>query len=203
MRLLLLLAVGCLLGLTTWGQAKPYPKIDTSRQSREYWDAWYKDLEGASVTLNRDTLRVGDEVRRIASDLNYRNLIYPAQYTWPQTITFIENMELKKAFWYLINIFATQKNHQTLVMQTVVAYDQIMDMEKILTSTFYSYAPFEPAVCQFKGGKPVISRPDLLEKKMMVVKEMVRLVGAYREKNKGVKPLVPLVKTGAQPQKHN
>lgn len=207
MKTLLLCAAALLAGLTAWSQAltgpmKSYPKIDTSRASRAYWEAWHKDLYEASASLRNDTMRITPEVRRTATDEAYRRVLYPAKYTWPTTIGFIDQMELKKAFWYLINLYAADTVNRKLVLQSVFVYDQIMDMEKILTSTFYSYAPFEPTVCQFKQGRPVITRPDLLEKKMQSVKELVVYVRTYREQKKKGAPSLPAnaVARGQQPR---
>jgi hypothetical protein len=74
-------------------------------------------------------------------------------------------MDLKKAFWHIINLYRTDTLHKELALQTFVVYDSLVDMQKILINTFYTYALTDPEVCVFKNGKPEIVHPDILEAK--------------------------------------
>jgi len=40
-------------------------------------------------------------------DSVYRKSVYPEVYTWPAAVGLMNRMELKKAFWYLINLYET------------------------------------------------------------------------------------------------
>ena len=86
-------------------------------------------------------------------------------------------MEIKKAFWYFINLYP--EDHD-LVMQSVLHYDNLFEVDHVLLAAFYTYAFADPEVCRIEEGKPVISRPDLIEEKLHTVREMIEKVTKYR-----------------------
>ncbi|HEY9341884.1 MAG TPA: hypothetical protein VIQ23_09900, partial [Hanamia sp.] len=110
----------------------------------------------------------------------YRQTVYPEIYTWPVAIQTLKEMDLKKAFWHIINLYKTDTVHKELALQTFVVYDSLIDMQKILINTFYTYALTDPQVCVFKNGKPEIVHPDILEAKFNKVKEIVNYIDYYR-----------------------
>jgi hypothetical protein len=59
-------------------------------------------------------------------------------------------------------------------------------MDKILLSTFYTYAFADPEACRILNNKPEIVRPDILEKKLRTTRELVNYIWINR-KNKAEK----------------
>jgi len=78
-------------------------------------------------------------------------------------------MQYKKGFWYLINLYERDSIFKEPVIEIFVNIDQVMDMEKILVSTFYTYAVLDPLVCELVNNKPIILRPDIVENKLSEV----------------------------------
>ena len=93
-------------------------------------------------------------------------------------------MELKKGFWYLINLYAADTANKKLVIDALVPFEQMMDMEKVMVSTFYTYALLDPKVCNISNGKPVIKRPDIVEKEFGQLKEIIAYIDYYRKERK-------------------
>jgi hypothetical protein len=162
-------------------------KIDSSRESVLYWSKWTNDLYDKGVDSKKDSFFVKEEVVKLLKDSAYRKQVYPAQYEWAGAVGFLQQMELKKAFWYLINLYQTDTQHRDLVVGTFALYDSLMEMDKILVSTFYTYAFPDPRVCRMVNGKPEIYRPDILEKGLRTTKEIAGYLWAYREKKAGAK----------------
>ena len=72
-----------------------------------------------------------------------------------------------------------------MVIGTLVLYDSLVEMDKLLINAYYTYAFTDPRVCRVKNGKPDIFRPDLLEKNLMVTKEIINNVRMYRQRKNG------------------
>jgi hypothetical protein len=69
-------------------------------------------------------------------------------------------------------------------MKTILAYDELFEMDRALLSAYYTFSMIDPQVCDFVDGKPVIKRPDVVEAKLASVKEMVGYVLSYRAQEK-------------------
>jgi hypothetical protein len=150
-----------------------------------YWSEWWQDLHSMGVEAKNDSLIVRQEVLRLFNDTAYRRLAYPDTYNWPLAVALMRNMELKMAFWHLINLYHTDTANRSYVLGTFVAYDSLMNMDKILLSTFYTFAFADPRVATVKNNKPHIFRPDLLEQGLVRLKEIIAQVWYYRdERNK-------------------
>lgn len=162
-------------------QMKTQLKIDRSKESITYWDNWVNNLTDMGVEANADSFFVKQEVIKAMTDTAYRATLYPAKYNWPLAVALLQKMELKQAFWHLMNLYDTDVEHRPMILGTFVAYDSLMDMAKVLTSTYYTYAFADPRVCRIKNNKPDIFRPDLLEKELMRTKEIVNNIFASRE----------------------
>lgn len=117
------------------------------------------------------------EVQHIITNDSLRFSLYPEVYTWEQTLLLMQQMELKRAFWFLINLYPLQKE---LVMRTVLGYDELFEMEHALVAAFYTYSMLDPGVCDFVDGRPIVKRPDVVEAKLAAVKEMVGYILSYR-----------------------
>ena len=138
---------------------------------------WAANIYEHGVRQDADSLFISAEVHRILSNPELKAFLYPETYSWESTIYLLEKMELKKAFWFLINLYPQNKE---MVMKTILRYDKILKMDKALISSLYTYAMLDPRVCDFANGKPTVKRPDLLEESLGNVKEMVDYVTYYR-----------------------
>jgi len=173
-----LLAVIAALSANGFGQQ--LMKIDTSKQSVEHWQKWMTDLNEMGVEKKNDSFYVKEEVVKLLKDPAYRNAVYPAVYNWAATVSLLKQMELKKAFWHMINLYQTDTAHRNIVIGTFILYDSLMDMDKILVNSFYTYAFTDPQVCRIKNNKPDIFRPDILEQKLRTTKEIVGYIWMNR-----------------------
>lgn len=172
------------LALAGQTQGKAAPRIDTSRASIEYWQKWLSSLTEMGVESKSDSFFVREEVVRLLKDSAYRSTVYPSVYKWPAVTSLLKKMELKKAFWQMINLYQTDTGRRNLVVGSFILYDSLMDMDKVLLGTFYTYAFTDPEVCRVKNGKPDIFRPDILEKKLRTTREIIQYIWTSRENKK-------------------
>jgi hypothetical protein len=173
--------------LAGFSQSSLPVKIDSSRESVLYWSKWSNDLYDKGVDAKKDSFFVKEEVVKLLKDSAYRREMYPAKYEWTAAIALLQRMELKKAFWYMINIYKTDTQHRDLIVGTFALYDSLIEMDKILISTYYTYAFPDPRVCRIVNGKPEIYRPDILEDGLRTTKEIAGYLWAYREKRAGAR----------------
>ena len=125
-----------------------------------------KMLYEKGVDSRKDSLYVKEEVIRMMKDSSYRKTIYPEEYNWQNVVKLLKKMELKKAFWHMINLYETDTVHRKIILGTFLLYDSLMEMDKILLSSYYTCAFTDPKVYRIKNNKPDIYRPDLLEKEL-------------------------------------
>jgi hypothetical protein len=173
--------------LAALGQSSLPMRIDTSRASVAYWNKWTNDLYDNGVDTKKDSFFVKEEVIRLLKDSTYRKEVYPAMYDWKGAAALLQKMELKRAFWQMINLYQADTKNKGIVVKICMRYDSLMEMDKILLSTFYTYAFADPKVCRMKNGKPEIYRPDLLEKGLRATKEITSYLWAYREQKAAIK----------------
>lgn len=158
-------------------------RIDTSAASIAYWKDWMQNLQTMGARQQKDSFVIEAEVLKLMKDEGYRNSIYPAVYNWTSAVDLLKKMELKKAFWHLINLYADNKNEKErqLVLGTFFMYDSVMEMDKILVSTYYTYAFTDPRVYRVTNNKPQFFRPDLLEKNLALTKKLCEYIWHYRK----------------------
>jgi hypothetical protein len=170
--------------LNIYGQNNPVNSSDSSTISKEQLSQtiqMLKDLSTKGIDLSKDSLYVSEEFNRLLTNEDYFKSIYPEIYSWEQTIIFIETKELKKAFWFLINLYPTSDENKELVIKSVISYDALFKMDLVLINTFYTYAFTDPEISKIIDNKPEIIRPDILENKLRVVKEITQYLYMYRE----------------------
>ena len=165
----------------TWAQSDKATKKDSTEAAIAFVKAWEKDFLDMGMSLQKDSLHINEETKRLLLDSSYRKATYPANYNWPDAIALMKKMDLKKAFYHIINLYRTDTAHQELALQTFVLYDSLVDMEKILMNSFYTYSLLDPQVCVIKNGKPDIQHPDVLESKFATVKEIIEIVKLNRK----------------------
>ena len=142
--------------------------------------AWFENLYTHGIRVEADTLILSEEVRHLISDTDAQSAVFPDEYQWEDAITMMKAMDLKKAFWFLINLYPSDK---ALVMKTIITYDSLLKMDEALISSFYTYAMIDPHISNINQGKPEVLRPDLVEKKLSDLKEMVDYLEYYRQLN--------------------
>jgi hypothetical protein len=190
MRKQILIIIVVIHGLCSKGFSQPAAammQIDTTSQSVAYWQHWMKELNEQGVEKKSDSFYVKEEVVKLLKDPDYRKMVYPDVYNWQATVSLLNRMELKKAFWQMINLYQTDTAHRNIVIGTFVLYDSLMDMDKILLNTFYTYAFTDPDVCRISNNKPDIFRPDLLEQKLRTTREIVSYIWMSRKEKKNKK----------------
>lgn len=163
------------------GQTQQINTTDSASEMEIYWIQKMNDLQEMGVIMENDSLKLNAEARMIILDSNYRKLIYPAMYTMKETSDFFMNLEFKKGSWYLFNLYKLDTSYKRVVIKILQTYDELMDMEKVLINSFYTYAILNPAVCSYSNGKPVVTRPDLVEKDLGQLKEIVNYIRYFRK----------------------
>jgi len=143
---------------------------------------WLTDLNQKGLELKGDSLIINKEVIKLLQNQSYRDSIYPATYSWESALHFIQKEQLKPAFWYFINLYPVNQKNKELVIKSILTYDQLLKMDNVMISTFYTYSFVDPEITQLNDGVPEITRPDILEKKLETVKEIISYVRAYRLK---------------------
>jgi hypothetical protein len=162
-------------------------QIDTSKQSKEYWTKWASDLLDMSVEQKKDSLYIRKDVLLSFKDPALRKSVYPDKYDWQGAIALMKGMELKKAFWQLINIYMEDSSSRSRVMGVFILYDSVLEMDKVLLNAFYTYAFADPRVSRIQNGKAEIIRPDLLEKHLEVTKEIINYIWYNRKMKTRIK----------------
>jgi hypothetical protein len=173
------------LTLPAFGQGQA-PTLGTGRMPMTQADSvWLAHLYEIGVERVGDSLRVSPEARRTFTDSTLRRELYPATYTWQQALILMNRMELKKAFWHLMNLYATETDteRRKLALQTILAYEKLFQTDRLLVAAFYTYTFGDPTVCTIKQNRPVITRPDRLEARLGTLRELVAWVEQYRKEN--------------------
>lgn len=168
------------MGLTSaFSQAS---KISIKSENAQIKD-WLMDLYEPGVTVADDSIFINAESLRLMNDEAYQKLVYPKVYTWPVALQLIEKQELKKAFWYLINLYEINDKNKDLVVKTVITYDKLFKMDKILVSTFYTYSLIDPQIGTIKNGHSEVTAPHILEKKLQSLKEILFYLDKHKTEN--------------------
>ena len=179
------------ISLHSYSQSEVVAKPDTAKviAAISYVNKQLSELSKVGVESKNDSLIASEEVMKLLKDDKYRKSVYPDKYEWKDAVALFRNMEFKRAFWHLINLYDTDKEKRSLIIGLFCAYDSVMLMDKVLLNTFYTYALPDPRVCRITDNKPEIYRPDLLEQWLRNTKEILGYIDTYREqKNKIKKP---------------
>lgn len=172
--------------IETFGQ-KGNPKLnDSVAISQEQLNTtlqMLKDISTKGIAMINDSVVVSEKFHALVNDSNIRNEIYPKEYTWEQAIQYIQENDLKKAFWFLINLYPETEQNKKLVVKSVLSYDAVFKVDQVLINTFYTYAFADPESCMISGNTTEIVKPQILEAKLNTVKELVRYIHYYRANN--------------------
>ncbi len=141
---------------------------------------WLKDLYEPGVKVDGDSFYVNKESERLISDIAYRKLIYPATYTWEAVTDLIQRQEIKKAVWFLINLYLVNDKYKEMVIKSVLIYDKLFKMDKILVSSFYTYSLTDPEVGTIVEGSSKVTAPHIMEKKINALKSILFYLDKYQ-----------------------
>lgn len=160
------------------GQTNSTLKLDVTKDSSII--AWIKELEEPGVKLIADSLFISKESQRVLADAQYRAIVYPKVYTWEATKGFIQNQDLKKALWFFINLYIVNDQNKEMVVKSILVYDKIFKMDKLLVSAFYTYCLTDPEIGTIEDGHSEITAPHIMEKKLNALKEMLFYLDKYK-----------------------
>ena len=145
---------------------------------------WLKNLNEEGVTVIGDSVIMNAETIRLLTDSQYRQIIYPQTYTWENVVHFIKIQELRKAFWYLINLYLVNDKYKEMAVKSFLVYDRIFKLDKILVNTFYTYILTDPEIGTIVMGHSKITAPHIMEKKLNAVKEILFYLDKYKPKDR-------------------
>lgn len=145
---------------------------------------WLKNLNEEGVTVIGDSVIMNAETIRLLTDSQYRQIIYPQTYTWEKVVNFIKAQELRKAFWYLMNLYLVNDKYKEMAVKSFLVYDRIFKLDKILVNTFYTYILTDPEIGTIVMGHSKITSPHIMEKKLNAVKEILFYLDKYKPKDR-------------------
>lgn len=137
---------------------------------------WLNKLTSKGVTSKNEEIVFDEEAIKLLKDKSYREKIYREYTLYDVGLSFSE-MDIKKAFWQIINIYPQKKD--TLI-QYVFAFDEILPVDEILLASFYTYAFFDPNITKLDNGKPDVYRPDIFEEYFRRTKEIIFVIDNLR-----------------------
>jgi hypothetical protein len=157
--------------------------INNKRIQEEKAVTWLEDLHTSNVIDEGDRLIYNEETKLLLSDPAYYNVIYPEKYNWVHTRELLKKKAVKQALWTMINLYGLDKpESRTQIVNTLITLDQLIDMEKVLVSSYYSYISFDPEVVIIEDGiVKEFTRPDIAEEKLNYVKELTVYILKNRE----------------------
>ena len=143
-------------------------------------EEWFKNLTEKGVSSGEKEIFFSDEAIKLLNDSSYRTEIYKDNYSLYDVGISLSNMDIKLAFWQMINIYP--QNKDTLI-KYIYAYDKILPVDEIVLSSFYTYAFFDPKITNLNSGKPEVYRPDIFEEYFRRTKEIVYYLNYLRREN--------------------
>lgn len=181
-----LLTTALLTGLLFFISSSLYGQNTSKDSIRKAYDssmlAWLKDLYEPGVKVTEDSIFISKESERLLKDKEYRKVIYPAVYTWEQTKTYIQMQDIKKALWFFINLYLVNDQNKELVIKSLLIYDKLFKIDKVLVSSFYTYSFTDPEIGSIEDGHSTITAPHIMEKKLNALKTMLFYLDKYRAK---------------------
>ena len=137
---------------------------------------WLNTLTSKGITSKNEEIVFDEEAIKLLKDKSYREKVYREYTLYDVGLSFSE-MDIKKAFWQIINIYPQKKD--TLI-KYVFAFDEILPVDEILLASFYTYAFFDPNITKLDNGKPDVYRPDIFEEYFRRTKEIIFVIDNLR-----------------------
>jgi hypothetical protein len=156
-------------------------QVKEAMANEEELAEWLTKVQTPGVIVKENSMIFSDEAKRLAQDEAYRASVYKDSYTLMDIKESIQQFEIQKAFWRMINFYPENKQ---LMLKFIYAYDKTVPADKLVTASFYTYAFFDPRITKIVDGKPDVYRPDLFEDYLRITKEIVTYVAMLREQEK-------------------
>jgi hypothetical protein len=147
---------------------------------------WLDHLNEEGVNVSGDSVTLSKEASLLLTDENYRRFMYPATYDWQTALGLIQRQDLKKAFWFFMNLYLVNDQNKDAVVKSFVTYNKIFKMDKILVNTFYTYVLADPEIGSFEDGQFKVTAPHIMEKKLNALKEILFYIDKYTPKEEAV-----------------
>ena len=144
-----------------------FSDIEKNEKSNE---EWFQSLTEKGVSSGEKEIFFSEEGIKLLNDSMYRDKIYKDEYTLYDVGISLSSMDIKLAFWQMINIYPEKKD--TLI-QYIYAYDKVLPVDEIVLASFYTYAFFDPKITRLDTGKPEVYRPDIFEDYFRRTKEII------------------------------
>ena len=114
------------ISLYSYSQSEVTANADTARVMAviSYVNKQISELSKIGIEAKNDSLMASEEVMKLLKDDKYRKSVYPAKYEWNDALALFRNMELKRGFWHLINLYDTDKEKRNLIVGFLCAYDK-------------------------------------------------------------------------------
>ena len=141
---------------------------------------WVESLTEKGVSSDDKEIFFSEEGIKLLNDSLYRVKIYKDKYSLYDVGVSLSNMDIKLAFWQMINIYPQKRD--TLI-QYIYAYDKILPVDEIVLASFYTYAFFDPRITKINTGRPEVYRPDIFEEYFRRTKEIVYYLNYLRREN--------------------
>ena len=146
--------------------------------------AWMHDLYEEPVTVGEDSLVMSKDALRLLTDESYRKLMFPKTYTWETVAEFIKVQQLKKAFWYMINLYMADDKNKDIVIKSFLSYEKFLKMDKVVLNSFYTYVLADPEIGSFVNGQFKVTAPHIMEKKLNAVRQILFNMDKYKNYGK-------------------
>lgn len=160
-------------------------QIDSLEYVEQVAAAWLKIQTTSGVQMDSGRIVFDDEARRLIADSAYAASVYPDTIGADQFRDAVAEMNLRRAFYYLIDLYDAHPNE---MMAILMAYDRIIPVEKVLRASFYTYAFLDPAITTIVNGRPEITHPDIFDAKFRRTNSVIRAVMELR----GRQPASPM-----------
>jgi hypothetical protein len=141
---------------------------------------WIKELYEPGIRLESDSIYITEEFKKLLQDPSFRMKVFPENYSWEGCLKLLNAAEYKIAFWHLLNISNTSEENQKKVLTVLVTYDELFEMDKVMSSVLFTYGLVDPRISTLKNGIPEVKRPDLFENLRNEVKSINGYILGYR-----------------------
>jgi len=138
---------------------------------------WLEEQMTPGISADSNAIVMSTEVRRLMADTAYRDSVYRQPYTFTDVGHSLAATNLRRAFWQMINLYPQNKQR---VLRYIVAYDELIDSDRLVASSFYTYALLDPRITKIDGGKPAIIHPDVMDSLFRNMNEIIDYILQYR-----------------------
>ncbi len=112
------------------------------------------------IRLEENNLFISPECKRLLSDQDYRQSIYPENYTFEQLPNILAKNRIL-GLWYIINLYEQAPLFAVELTKDLIISTQFKSSEFV--DAFYTYAYADPRFVSIKDGEYALMQPELLE----------------------------------------